>query len=252
MDLLGVTMEGVQENSFGISKIVDCRLENGKQMYKVEWEATWEPAESLTNCQYLIDDFWSHVNKVKRNEHVAQNILKRKLNVEYGYNQTTYNLSRDDKTEIQKLVERSELNPPSGMLIQQNCNLIQENSSKTAVKTNTKAPLSTEVKPLTSSSGGGSIDTASLKYLENFTSPYVRIVVLCKICSKEQSLKVSKYWRDHYMTHQKPHQCDQCEKSFRNSYELRKHVQAKHGTGVGMKQEATDSSIMMTKQEGFY
>lgn len=47
-------------------------FQGGKQMYKVKWEATWEPAENLTSCQHLIDEFWSFVNKAKSNEEISQ------------------------------------------------------------------------------------------------------------------------------------------------------------------------------------
>ena len=51
-------------------------------MYKVKWEATWEPAENLSSCQHLIDEFWSFVNKAKSNENIAQQQRKRvSLNV---------------------------------------------------------------------------------------------------------------------------------------------------------------------------
>ena len=59
------------EDSFGISRIVDVKVDGGKQMYKVEWMSTWEPAESLLSCQHLIDNFWSHVNNAKQRQHVA-------------------------------------------------------------------------------------------------------------------------------------------------------------------------------------
>ena len=43
----------------------------------------------------------------------------------------------------------------------------------------------------------------SLNYIENFTNPYVRLMVVCKICGKEQSLSHSRYWREHFKTHNK-------------------------------------------------
>ena len=58
-------INGTDPESCGIRKIVDCKVEDGIQMYKVEWQATWEPAENLSSCQNLVDDFWSHVNKLK-------------------------------------------------------------------------------------------------------------------------------------------------------------------------------------------
>lgn len=43
----------------------------------MKWEPTWEPAESLTSCQNLIDEFWSFVNHAKKNEARAQEHRKR-------------------------------------------------------------------------------------------------------------------------------------------------------------------------------
>jgi len=66
----------LEHESFGIKKIVDCKIgENGVQMYKVKWQATWEPAENLASCQQLIEDFWGFVNNAKfkeRQRHVLQ------------------------------------------------------------------------------------------------------------------------------------------------------------------------------------
>ena len=57
-----------EDSSFGIRRVVDVKVEQGKQMYKVEWMSTWEPAETLSACQHLIDRFWSHVNNVKQQQ----------------------------------------------------------------------------------------------------------------------------------------------------------------------------------------
>ena len=63
---------------FGIKKIVDCKFDQeGKQLYKVKWTETWEPAENLTTCQHLIDDFWSFINNAKTNEQIARDHRKR-------------------------------------------------------------------------------------------------------------------------------------------------------------------------------
>lgn len=65
-----------------------------------------------------------------------------------------------------------------------------------------------------------------LKYLEAFDNPYVKISVVCKICSKEQSLKYQATWKRHYLTHvdDKPYKCDYCKKSFIQQMQLRKHI----------------------------
>ena len=86
---------------------------------------------------------------------------------------------------------------------------------------------------LTSSNSG-------LQYVEQFTNPYVKIILVCKICNKEMSLKFSSNWKKHYLTHasndEKPHKCDVCAKAFITLTSLRKHIQQKHpehGTSAG-------------------
>lgn len=106
-------MEEEQPSSFGIKKIVDCKIgEGGQQMYKVKWEPTWEPAENLASCQHLIDTFWLFVNKAKTNEVAAQQHRKRKrleqctnnniLNIDQNFDR----LSDDNKAEVQRLLAR--------------------------------------------------------------------------------------------------------------------------------------------------
>ena len=72
----------------------------------------------------------------------------------------------------------------------------------------------------------------SLKYIENFSNPYVKIILVCKICNKEQSLRFSNNWRQHYLTHaahnEKPHKCQHCNKSFIRADRLRQHVNKYH------------------------
>ena len=88
-----------QQSSFGIKKIVDCKIgEDGQQMYKVKWEPTWEPAANLITCQHLIDEFWSFVNIAKANEEVAQQHRKR-----MKLQQSTHNMNIDQNFFIKKL-----------------------------------------------------------------------------------------------------------------------------------------------------
>ena len=65
-------------------------------------------------------------------------------------------------------------------------------------------------------------------YLENFQNPYVKIIIVCKICSKEQNLKRSDDWKRHYLTHakdsEKPHKCHLCSKAFVAASQLSKHI----------------------------
>ena len=74
----------------------------------------------------------------------------------------------------------------------------------------------------------GSSGTSTLKYLENFTNPYVKVIVVCKICNKEQSLQYQRNWKPHYLTHvsdeEKPHKCVFCGKSFVTTTNLKTHL----------------------------
>ncbi|XP_065644071.1 uncharacterized protein LOC100200420 isoform X8 [Hydra vulgaris] len=77
--------------------------------------------------------------------------------------------------------------------------------------------------------------TSSLKYLENFTNPYVKIILACKICNKEQSLKFAATWKRHYLTHAPkedlPHKCPFCGKGYVTSTNLKNHLK-KHNKKI--------------------
>jgi len=284
-----------QRSSFGIKKIIDCKIaEDGQQLYKVKWQATWEPAESLVSCQHLIDEFWSFVNKVKNNE-VEQQHRKRKI-LEVSTNKKDIKFSRmsdDNKAEVQNLIARADatsvgsLKSPSNMLMasphyQQQNNLMgvtqiprhehfgisstqhqnrnidssdqqvkfgifgnKGNTSPVTVKTETDRSTEQSKQNL-------SACTASLKYLENFCSPYVKVIVVCKICNKEQSMKFVSYWRQHFMTHSdtKPHKCPHCPKTFTRPVLMRKHVQSKHPDMVSAaSQQQQQMGMFAPKQE---
>lgn len=85
----------------------------------------------------------------------------------------------------------------------------------------------------TGKSLAGSVNSA-LQYVENFSNPYVKIVLVCKICSKEMSLKFSSNWKKHYLTHssdaEKPHKCTICSKAFISKPSLRNHTLKHHNT----------------------
>ena len=74
--------------------------------------------------------------------------------------------------------------------------------------------------------------TNTLKYIENFSNPYVKLVIVCKICNKEAS-KFQRNWKTHYMTHlgndDKPHKCTICNHGFVMPNRLRKHLEKVHG-----------------------
>ena len=46
----------------GIEKILDSKVENGQQFYKIRWAPTWEPAENLLSCEHLLNEFWNKIN----------------------------------------------------------------------------------------------------------------------------------------------------------------------------------------------
>ncbi|XP_057301127.1 zinc finger protein GFI1 homolog pag-3-like [Hydractinia symbiolongicarpus] len=91
---------------------------------------------------------------------------------------------------------------------------------------------------------------AGLHYVENFTNPYVKIILVCKICNKEMSLKFSSNWKKHYLTHasndEKPHKCTLCSKAFITITALRKHVATKHSD---VKQDRSSDVCTNIKQE---
>lgn len=248
-----------EQSSFGIKKIVDCKVENGRQMFKVKWAPTWEPAENLAGCQHLINKFWSHVNSVKSSEERSIEHYRMKLNPNIPNIEM---LSQENKADIQRLIARTNATTtsgnhsvlsPSNMLSSQQNNFMgggmnhppsikqeQSNHNISGVgfpqqqqqqnKLNNMKVENNE-SLLDVKSGKAALNNASLKYLENFNNPYVKIVIVCKICNKEQPSKFAGNWRQHYMTHsdKKPHQCAHCPKGFIRADQLRKHVQAKHG-----------------------
>ena len=75
----------------------------------------------------------------------------------------------------------------------------------------------------------------SLKYVENFSNPpYVKLIIVCKICNKDLSASKPSDWKRHYFTHsdEKPHKCSMCPKSFIRADQLRKHEAKVHSSGT--------------------
>ena len=81
---------------------------------------------------------------------------------------------------------------------------------------------------MASAVGGGkdASFTSGLKYIEGFTNPYVKIILVCKICNKEQVSKSSSNWKKHFLTHSdvKPHKCQFCDKTFVQTNNLKAHM----------------------------
>ena len=229
-----------EDSSFGIRRVVDVKVEGGRQMYKVEWMCTWEPAETLSQCQHLIDRFWSHVNNAKQQQRQQQQQQQQQQlhKISSLKQEKIENLSEDDKAQVQQLIQRtsstsSVLRTPSEMLSHPPSNVTAPPPIKNEPTALCKPPKVEPPPP--QSQDRKTIGTAGLKYLEGFTNPYVKLIVACRICNKEQSLKFSSNWYKHYVTHsdKKPHQCPHCEKSFVRGDAMRKHVQSKHGGGGG-------------------
>ncbi|XP_057301116.1 uncharacterized protein LOC130635704 isoform X1 [Hydractinia symbiolongicarpus] len=322
------------ESSFGIQKIVDCKIgQDGKQMYKVKWEPTWEPFENLASCQHLIDEFWSFVNKAKSTEQASYQHRKRaRLELSAGNEQNVINLdadfdqhrlSEDNKAGVQRLIARTQssgsapnLMSPSEMLNYPQHNMM--NIPRTPTRNNTnfmaqspnqgmlhqspgmppqspnhvnnkmpnfgspqqfnspgqsnfgspsqrgksagfgnKGGMKPEVDDnLTLHAAGGKAgkpsNNSTLKYIEKFDNPYVKIILVCKVCNKEQSLKFSHNWKTHYLSHasneEKPHKCSQCTKAFITAPQLKKHFLKQHEKKQ-LKQEMQYPPHNVIKQE---
>ena len=72
--------------------------------------------------------------------------------------------------------------------------------------------------------------------MENFSNPYVKLIVVCKVCNKEQSMTNTGNWKQHFFTHggDKPHKCPMCPKSFIRADQLRKHEAKVHSSGTAI------------------
>lgn len=75
--------------------------------------------------------------------------------------------------------------------------------------------------------------------MEQFQSPYVDIIFVCKICRKEQAPKAN--WQRHFNTHsdERPYVCEECGKSYKRTDQLTAHVK-KHA-----KNESTSNDNLL-------
>lgn len=216
------------ESCFGMQKVIDHKTDqNGRVFYKVQWEPTWEPAESLNTCQTLIDEFWSSVNK-------AGKPLKRKH---------TSNTSRSEENMFQAAESNFKADVENVENIKKLITAPFE-TSLASVKSESKVAhdqVDCDMSAIGRGLSPGASSTKALHYIENFDNPYVRLVVVCKICSKEQSLKFSGNWKQHFMTHvsddEKPHKCSVCGKCFIHNYLLVKHLKTHSGFTLKAEQQ---------------
>lgn len=260
-------MASDSENSFGIKKIVDCKIdETGQQVYKVKWQETWEQAGNLVSCQHLIDEFWSFVNQTKSKEQIAQQHRKRMClqqemrQRDLSLDLNMYKMSGDNKADIQSLIARTSGNnqllvSPSNALNMspQNFNNNLMGVSKTpthgskvlsAPRTPTfsqkslmfdspdqkkKITVKSDQEDTKSSSGSSSNDSL----FANWTNPYVTVHFKCRICQKE--IPKPNYWKKHYSFHTEGSKfpCSVCGKTFKQQCDRTRHEKNVHFKNAG-------------------
>ena len=93
------------DTSLGIKAILDSKTENGKLMYLVQWSPTWESADSLVECQSLVDQFWQKVNQSVVHRAEAETVQKSA----FDNNLSDFKLSNDLKTFVNNLDSPSKL-----------------------------------------------------------------------------------------------------------------------------------------------
>lgn len=98
-------------------------------------------------------------------------------------------------------------------------------------------------------------NAGAVKYVESFENPYVKIVLVCKICNKEMNLKRTDTWKVHYYTHvsneNKPYKCPHCDQGFVQPAPLNKHIEKKHRKKEES-QPFAQPNFGMFKHEGFH
>lgn len=214
--------------SFGIKKVIDCKIEEGgKRLYKVRWEETWEPADTLAGCQHLIDRFWSSVERIKMHEYSAQ---EQQLKIPQLGDLTNNNLGEDNKRDIQMLISRTSSNQVDP--VRSISSLVSPSAMLYSSQVNTQHEICPKAKANSDNDNASRLTVnsspSSLKYLENFKNPYVRAIVVCIKCSKEQPLKFPSAWKTHFLRHlpdsEKPHQCSMCDKGYVQLVQLTAHM----------------------------
>lgn len=224
------SVEPDREGCFGMRKVVGHRADaRGAMQFKVEWEATWEPAENFSSCQNLVNEYWKTF--------VAENSdgkpLKKKLRLESTVSDILqdFRLTEELKLGIQQLLTAENLQ--SSRDIKSTWPYVPAGNSLEARTLDSKPAANTPMKKQQdrsdrSSSSPSSTSASAVQYIENFASEYVKIVLVCKVCNAEQPLKRPADWKRHFLTHvsddEKPHKCIICGKAFIRREHLVKHA----------------------------
>lgn len=221
-------MEQASDLSFGIKKIVECKIGNdGKQLYRVKWQETWESAESLAGCEHLITQYWTMLNRVQTHQNEA---MRQHADIK------TYSLDEDNKSEIQKLIARASSTHPGGApsLVSPSVmlNASQQNNRFTE-KQFGSSPQQIKKSSIKSESDGmgKACDTSNNKtgtsfVLDGWENPYAEVTFQCKVCKKSLPGDKKSQWKDHFKTHSDTFEftCEFCQKGFHKSFNYKRHL----------------------------
>ena len=67
-------------------------------------------------------------------------------------------------------------------------------------------------------------------WLEQWQNPYVKLIIVCRLCNKEQKTMNTTVWRAHFLTHSdvKPYNCEICHKGFVQTTAYKNHMKNNH------------------------
>lgn len=197
-------------------KIIDAKLINNEQYYKISWEPTWEAESNLLDYQHSIDSFWTSVNEHSSHQFSLQVPFQKKIKHEFE-------LAEKTKEDVQKLIGRTKCSssPPEMDTILHSPHDMLTNTLR-SFQNNLAGFKQKECNMgvLKDSTSGAKDSTSGLSVLEQFDSPYVKIILACKECLKKMPIKNGPaYWKRHFDTHlpaeAKPlHVCETCGKTF--------------------------------------
>ena len=194
--------------SLGMKEILDYKIENGKQLYLVQWTPTWEASDVLMDCQPMIHRFWSKIDNATAHQLEAKEVLE----AVQSHRLSEFKLTNDFKCSINNLVERK-LDSPSKLL---------EESTKQLDNYSARRPVVESPVRKTSMS------------THTFDSPYVNLVhrYECKVCGNEQKSTDTSKWKRHWLSHARqedlPFTCFVCNKGFVTKQNMNSHMKAIH------------------------